>query len=145
VESLQSTFAIASEPLAKNKIWYENSLIWETAIPYLYLRTTTDQRIIIGGKDDKFLSSGNRDSKIHAKTRLLEKSFSKLFPNIIFNNDFQWAGCFATTKDGLPYMGTIVQRPHTLFALGFGGNGITYSLIAAQAITQKILGKNILR
>ncbi|HEX4372172.1 MAG TPA: FAD-dependent oxidoreductase [Puia sp.] len=142
VESLQSTFAIASEPLATDKIWYHNSLIWETASPYLYLRTTKDKRIIIGGKDEIFLNAVKRDSKIHAKTKLLEKSFAKLFPTILFKTDFQWAGTFATTKDGLPYIGSIMKRPHTFFALGFGGNGITYSVIAAQAITQKILGKN---
>ncbi|HEY4874281.1 MAG TPA: FAD-dependent oxidoreductase, partial [Puia sp.] len=69
------------------------------------------------------------------------KSLAKLFPGIIFKTDFKWAGTFATTKDGLPYIGKISQRPHTYFALGFGGNGITYSLIAAQAITQSVLGK----
>jgi glycine/D-amino acid oxidase-like deaminating enzyme len=141
VENLKSTYAIVSEPLDTNKIWYQNCIIWETADPYLYLRTTKDKRILIGGKDEKFLNASNRDSKIYAKTKLLEKSFAKLFPGIIFKTDFQWAGTFATTKDGLPYIGKILQRPHTYFALGFGGNGITYSLIAAQAITQSILGK----
>jgi glycine/D-amino acid oxidase-like deaminating enzyme len=121
VENLRSTYAIVSEPLDTNKIWYQNCIIWETADPYLYLRTTKDKRILIGGKD--------------------ENSFAKLFPKIIFKTDFQWAGTFSTTKDGLPYIGKIPQRPHTYFALGFGGNGITYSLIAAQAITQNILGK----
>ncbi|HSZ84718.1 MAG TPA: FAD-binding oxidoreductase, partial [Puia sp.] len=141
VENLKSTYAIVSEPLNTNKIWYQNCLIWETADPYLYLRTTKDKRILIGGKDEKFLNAYHRDSKIHAKTKLLEKSFAQLFPEIIFKTDFQWAGTFSTTKDGLPFIGEISQRPHTYFALGFGGNGITYSLIAAQAITQNILGK----
>jgi glycine/D-amino acid oxidase-like deaminating enzyme len=141
VENLKSTYAIVSEPLDTNKIWYQNCIIWETADPYLYLRTTKDKRILIGGKDEKFSNALNRDSKIHVKTKLLEKSFAKLFPGIIFKTDFEWAGTFATTKDGLPYIGKISQRPHTYFALGFGGNGITYSLIAAQALTQSILGK----
>jgi glycine/D-amino acid oxidase-like deaminating enzyme len=141
VENLKSTYAIVSEPLDTNKIWYQNCIIWETADPYLYLRTTKDKRILIGGKDEKFLNAANRDSKINVKTKLLEKSLAKLFPGIIFKTDFKWAGTFATTKDGLPYIGKISQRPHTYFALGFGGNGITYSLIAAQAITQSVLGK----
>jgi glycine/D-amino acid oxidase-like deaminating enzyme len=141
MERLQSTYALVSEPLASSRIWYQNCLIWETADPYLYLRTTKDKRILIGGKDEPFLNASARDAKLHAKTKLLEKSLKKLFPDIVLKTDFQWAGTFAYTKDGLPYIGATSKRPHTFFALGFGGNGITYSLIAAQAITKKILGK----
>src|ERR1700722_13327080 len=57
VENLKSTYAIVSEPLDTNKIWYQNCIIWETADPYLYLRTTKDKRILIGGKDEKFLNA----------------------------------------------------------------------------------------
>ena len=31
-------------------------------------------------------------------------------------------------------------RPRTWFALGYGGNGITFSVVAAQAIRDEILG-----
>jgi len=141
VERLNSTYAVVSEPLDTKRIWYRNCIIWETANPYLYLRTTKDNRILVGGKDEIFVNASVRDSKIHVKAKLLERSFGKLFPGIIFKTDFQWAGTFATTKDGLPYIGKNAQIPHTYFALGFGGNGITYSLIAAQAITGNILGK----
>jgi len=55
--------------------------------------------------------------------------------------DFSWAGAFATTKDGLPYIGTIPERPNTYFALGFGGNGITFSVIAAEILRDLIQGK----
>ena len=30
-----------------------------------------------------------------------------------------------------PYIGTVPQFPHGYFALGYGGNGITFSYIAA--------------
>jgi glycine/D-amino acid oxidase-like deaminating enzyme len=72
----------------------------------------------------------------------LERSFSKLFPSIPFKTDFKWAGSFASTKDGLPFIGSIRQRPHCFFALGFGGNGITFSMIAAEIIRDLLTGKN---
>jgi glycine/D-amino acid oxidase-like deaminating enzyme len=59
-----------------------------------------------------------------------------------FKTDFGWAGAFASTKDGLPYIGSIPQRSNTYFALGFGGNGITFSVIAAQIICDLIKGKS---
>ena len=44
---------------------------------------------------------------------------------------YAWAGTFATTPDGLPYVGTHAKYPRTWFALGYGGNGITFSVVAA--------------
>jgi glycine/D-amino acid oxidase-like deaminating enzyme len=141
VEELYSTYAVISEPFLQDRFWYKNSLIWETARPYLYLRTTSDNRILIGGKDDKFYNPGKRDAKLPLKSAQLVKTFHKLFPAIEFRPDFEWAGTFCNTKDGLPYIGSIPQRPNTYFALGFGGNGITFSHIAAEIITDLLQGK----
>lgn len=141
VQQLHSTFAIISEPVTGNKPWFKNALIWETRTPYLYLRTTHDHRVLIGGKDVPLSDPLKRDKLLATKARSLEEDFGKLFPHIPFRTDFKWAGTFASTKDGLPYMGSIRQLPHTYFALGFGGNGITFSVLAGQAITAAINGK----
>jgi glycine/D-amino acid oxidase-like deaminating enzyme len=141
VQDLRSTFAIVSEPAGHKEFWYKNALIWETHDPYLYLRTTEDNRILMGGKDIEYSDPHRRDKMLAAKARALQKDFCKLFPAIPFNIDFKWAGTFARTRDGLPFIGKIRQRPHTYFALGFGGNGITFSLIAAQVIRDILLGK----
>jgi glycine/D-amino acid oxidase-like deaminating enzyme len=141
VQDLQSTFAIASEPFEQKNFWYRNALIWETQTPYLYLRTTKDNRIMAGGKDIPFTNPNKRDFLLPQKAKSLERTFSKLFPEIKFKIDFQWAGTFASTKDGLPYIGAIRQRPNTYFALGFGGNGITFSSIAAGIIKDMLKGK----
>ncbi len=58
---LHSTYAFASEQQEHDNFWFENCLIWETAQPYLYMRTTADQRVIVGGKDEVFYSPGKRD------------------------------------------------------------------------------------
>ncbi|MCG2617167.1 FAD-binding oxidoreductase [Terrimonas sp. NA20] len=141
VQELQSTFAIVSEPFGTKDFWHKNALIWETRTPYLYLRTTDDSRILIGGKDVEFSDPLYRDQILSRKAKDLERSFADLFPKISFKTDFKWAGVFASTKDGLPYIGSIPERPHTYFALGFGGNGITFSVIAARMIKQMIGGK----
>jgi glycine/D-amino acid oxidase-like deaminating enzyme len=140
IQSLQSTYAIISEPATTNHHWHQNALIWETARPYLYLRTTDDNRILIGGKDDDFSDPIKRDKALPVKAKALEAAFNKLFPHIHFRTDFKWAGTFASTKDGLPYIGNLPGKPHTYFALGLGGNGITFSILAAQIITRLALG-----
>ncbi|MDF2190293.1 FAD-dependent oxidoreductase [Paraflavitalea sp. CAU 1676] len=141
IERLHSTYAIISEPFFAKEFWHENALIWETANPYLYIRASADQRILVGGKDDAFYNPNRRDANIARKTQQLESSFTRLFPQIPLRTDFAWAGTFASTKDGLPLIGTIPERPHTWFALGFGGNGITFSLIAAQIISDLLSGR----
>lgn len=141
VQQLRATYAVASEPCHQQNFWYKNSLIWETADPYIYMRTTEDNRILLGGKDIFSSDPVKRDSLLNEKRKALEKAFSKLFPSVPFKTDFSWAGTFATTKDGLPYIGSIRQLPHTYFALGFGGNGITFSIIAAKIIRDLIKGK----
>ena len=141
VQRLTATYAIASEPFAEKKFWYKNALIWETADPYLYIRTTSDNRILVGGKDVEFSNPRKRDELLAKKARGLEKAFTKLFPSIHLKTDVQWAGTFASTKDGLPYIGSIPERPNTYFALGFGGNGITFSLVAADIIADELKSK----
>lgn len=142
VERLRSTYSIISEPLPNSYLWYKEAMIWETSDPYLYLRTTPENRILVGGKDDNFVNPSRRDAAIHRKTILLENAFQKLFPHIPFRTDFAWAGTFSGTRDGLPYIGTIPERANTWFAMGYGGNGITFGVIAAQIISDALAGKN---
>jgi glycine/D-amino acid oxidase-like deaminating enzyme len=138
---LNSTYAIVSEPLEERVPWYRQSMIWETAEPYSYVRTTKDCRVLIGGKDDPWSNPNKRDAQLSKKAAALEKQFQSLFPKIPFYTDFTWAGTFASTKDGLPFIGSIPQRPHTWFALGFGGNGITFSVVAAAILRDLLAGK----
>ena len=45
--------------------------------------------------------------------------------------EYAWEGLFATTPDGLPYIGPHRHYPRHLFALGYGGNGMTFGFLAA--------------
>ncbi|HSI62917.1 MAG TPA: FAD-dependent oxidoreductase [Candidatus Saccharimonadia bacterium] len=140
---LHSTFAMVSEPLGAGKhLWHDNCLIWEHAEPYLYIRTTDDHRILVGGEDEDFRDPEKRDGMIAKKSATLQRKFRHLFPGIKLEPAFCWAGTFGSTEDGLAYIGEIPEFPRALFALGFGGNGITYSVLAAEIIRDQILGKS---
>lgn len=141
IAELQSTYAIISEPMPQQEFWYGNSLIWETNVPYNYFRVTGDQRILAGGKDDPFQSPQLRDARLKKKAQALEQSFHQKFPHIPMHVDFTWAGTFAVTPDGLPYIGAVPQQPSTWYSLGFGGNGIVFSIIAAQILREALHGR----
>jgi glycine/D-amino acid oxidase-like deaminating enzyme len=55
--------------------------------------------------------------------------------------DWIWGGTFGETRDGLPYIGTVPQFPHAYFALGYGGNGITFGYIAAELLVDLFSGR----
>ena len=142
IVKINSTYALASEHIQTPiPAWKDKTLLWNTADPYLYMRLTNDNRIIIGGRDEEFYNPLKRDKLIGKKSALLKSDFSKLFPAIELIPEFCWTGTFGTTKDALPYIGTYSKTPHTYYALGFGGNGITFSVIAAEIICDMITGK----
>jgi len=141
IVKLTSTYAIASEALnSPIKLGKSDVLMWNTAKPYLYLRPTNDNRIIVGGRDEEFFSHIKRDKLIPGKSKQLQKDFKKIFPSIPFKTEFSWAGIFGSTKDGLPYIGAYKKLPNSFFALGFGGNGITFSQVAGEIIASLIRG-----
>ena len=138
--SLASTYALISEPLTQKEIWFENAVFWNTGNPYIYGRTTTDNRIIFGGGDESFYNPKQRDELLGRKTGELTARFENMFPDLPFKVDYNWAGTFVETEDGLPYIGSIKQLPRTYFALGYGGNGVTFSQLAAEILCDLLMG-----
>ena len=138
IMDLTSTYALISHPVAPEYLWPEHCLIWETADPYLYIRTTDGNRIIVGCDDEKFSDPEHRDSLLRKKIRILERKIRKLFPDIPFKTEMAWCGTFSSTKDGLPFIGNWPGKERIFFDLGYGGNGITFSMIGAQIICHKL-------
>lgn len=140
VASLRSTYAIATRPGQQLEAWDRRCLIWETARPYLYLRTTADGRVLVGGEDEADADPSRRDALIEVKSARLANRGHELFPAIDFAPEFAWAGTFAETHDGLPYIGCPAATPDVWLALGYGGNGITFAVLAADIIRDAVCG-----
>ncbi len=141
IVSLISTYALVSEPLHTMPTALTNTIFWNTQEPYLYTRGTTDNRIIVGGGDEKFKNATLRDKLLAKKEVFLLKNFQEMFPTVSIIADFVWAGTFGVTKDALPYMGSHPDFPNSYFLLGFGGNGITFSVMGTRVIRDAIEGK----
>ena len=142
VADLHSTFALVSEPTEMAEALKGRYLLWETARPYFYLRATTDNRLILGGGDEPFRNPAKRDRLIEKKSKMLLKLFKEFYPTFPQPEiAYAWAGTFGETKDGLPYIGESPEMANAYFTLGYGGNGITYSMIAAGIIRDLYLGR----
>ncbi|MEO7978503.1 FAD-dependent oxidoreductase [Flavobacterium sp.] len=142
IVNLKSTFVIASEIVPDLPDSFKNYIFWDTSKPYLYFRTTADNRIIMGGGDEDFKNAEKRDSMLPKKEIYLLKQFQKKFPEINFITDYSWAGTFGETKDGLPYFGKPNPKKNEHYMLGFGGNGITFSVIGLNSILYSLKDKH---
>ena len=139
----RSSYASITDPLAKSDLGLlASTMIWESARPYLYLRTTGDGRLLVGGDDDAIDIPSRRDKRVEVKAKGLYKKVNKLFPDLSMRPTFSWGGTFAETKDGLPFFGEHPQYgPRVQFAMAYGGNGISYSMIGAGLLRANIEGR----
>ncbi len=139
--TLLSTYAIVGERFEDDQNKLKEVLIWNTADPYIYMRTTDDNRLLIGGEDEDFKNARKREKLLSTKADKLGKKVAYYLPDYNFRTDFAWAGTFGETDDGLPYIGEHKKFPSAYFVLGFGGNGITFSVIGMDIISQLLKGK----
>lgn len=133
VASNRSSYAFATDPISRDRLGpLRDTLVWETARPYLYMRSTADGRVLVGGEDDAIDIPARRDALVERKARQLVRKAAAMFPQIPLEPAFSWAGTFAETRDGLPYFGAHAEHgQRVLFAMAYGGNGITYSMLGA--------------
>lgn len=136
--SFVSTFTVTTNPIKDLSEWYNRTLIWETARPYIFMRTTKDNRIIIGGLDDNTNYPDDRDSKlIHKRNQLIEE-LNKRFPHVNAQAEFYSAACYGGIVDGIPIIGKYEEYPHCYFLFAFGDNGTVYSQLLSKIIVQEI-------
>lgn len=135
------TYATVSEKEIAIPDALKQTLVWDTDDPYIYMRTTDDGRLLVGGADGATAFPFLQQSIKEAKARKLKKKLEALLPGVPFIDDFNWGGIFGTTQDGLPYIGKSPEYEHALFALGFGGNGIAFSVQAMDIITSLLAGE----
>ncbi len=135
-----STWAIATRPQRRN-LWPTEAMIWEAADPYLYIRATSDGRVICGGEDEDFVDEQKRDALIEEKSKRLSRKLATPLPRIDTAPAYAWTGSFGTTPTGLPLIGRLPRHPRVLAVQGYGGNAIAYSQIGSQLIAALLRGE----
>lgn len=138
-----SSFAVATPPQRPEAIWRGSALIWEASENYLYARTASGGRIIVGGEDDKCaVEPEQRDAIMPLKAAAILSRLTELWPQAEAAAELVWSGAFGTTEDGLPLIGRVPGYPGICAAYGYGGNGITFSYMASRMIGEMIAGRS---
>lgn len=107
-------------------------LIWEVRNPYTYFRHTFDNRVLIGGLDERGNNLTKRDANKNSKK--LIKLTKKMLTDkkIKIKSEYSYAALFGESKDELPYIGLDYSNSNIMVICGAGGNGTIYSTIASE-------------
>lgn len=116
---------------------YPKDLSYDMEDPYHYHRTQVidgQSYLIVGGKDHKTGKETNTD----ACFRQLESYVRHHYDTDTITH--RWSSQYYEPADGIPYIGTLPgHSENVLVATGYGGNGMTYSTIAARVLKSIIL------
>ena len=141
---LHRTYVLATKPISRSvrkDIGLHDVMLWDTERPYHYVRWTPDHRLLLGGADRPESARERRPAAFGRATRELHEYFLSQLPALSsIRIEHAWDGLFATTPDGLPYIGGHTRFPGRLFALGYGGNGMTFGFLAAQMLLEQYRG-----
>jgi len=135
---MMNTYVAATRPLTtreRDAVGLGPLMVWDTNRPYHYARWTADGRLIVGGGDRPHTNGSARRRALRSGIDALREYFGGVLPalrGVTF--EYEWDGLFATTPDGLPYVGPHRRYPRHLFALGYGGNGMTLGFLAGKLL-----------
>ncbi|MGN7387424.1 NAD(P)/FAD-dependent oxidoreductase [Sporosarcina sp. SAFN-015] len=135
---INRSYVIVTEPLGEVPAWYDNALIWETKRPYLYMRTTADRRIIVGGLDENNGVVEISDDLLTKRGNELRDKFNEVFPHLEIKIDYAYCATFGESLDNLPFIGEHPHRKKHFYLLGYGGNGTVYSMLGAEILADQL-------
>jgi glycine/D-amino acid oxidase-like deaminating enzyme len=142
--SMRRTYVLATNRIGwidRRRIGLDDVMLWDTERPYHYVRWTEDHRLMLGGADHPVKPGANRARQFSEATHALREYFEAIYPSLAaIGFDAAWEGLFAMTPDSLPYIGPHRRYPKHAFALGYGGNGMTFAALAARILVEQWQG-----
>ncbi len=131
------TYAIGAK-VPKNSV--EKCLIWDTADPYIYVRTQPENDydvLIVGGEDHRTGQEDDSDARFGRLWQWTQKRFP-MAEEILY----KWSGQFAETHDGLAFIGRFSgSEPNVYLITGDSGMGMTHGTIGGMLVSDLILGR----
>lgn len=133
-----NTYVIATRPLTtaeRRRLGLGAVMLWDTERPYHYARWTPDHRLLLGGGDRAVVREAARRRALRTEAAAVRRYFVELYPALAdIDIEYAWDGLFAMPPDGLPFIGPHRHYPRHLFALGYGGNGMTLGFLAGRLL-----------
>jgi glycine/D-amino acid oxidase-like deaminating enzyme len=146
--SMRTSFCIVTEPVKGFSGWSNRCIIRDDSDPNTYMRTTQDDRILIGGLDSTIIDGRGTfagiiklPSIVQRKYDVLEQKLISMFTGIEnIKAEYRFSGIYGDTSDGLPYIGELKGCPNVYYDICCGSNGIIYGMLGANIIRDLYLG-----
>ena len=117
-----------------------DALVWNTADPYVYVRTQPENDydvLIVGGEDHRTGQAEDMDERfenLYQWTKERYKSAGEIL--------YKWSGQYLETHDGLAFIGQFSSgEPNVYLITGDSGMGMTHGTIGGMLVSDLILGR----
>jgi Rieske Fe-S protein len=115
-------------------------LIWDTADPYIYVRTQPEDDydvLIVGGEDHRVGQADDADARFGRLWQWTQKHFPQAEEVL-----YRWSGQVFETHDGLAFIGKYSDsEPNVYLITGDSGMGMTHGTIGGMLVSDLILGR----
>lgn len=136
-----TAFNVATKPIKTLEDIDKNVVIRDNETTYSYVRTTSDDRLIIGGEDINFLPDILDEELCNKQYDKLEQRLKNLFPNLNIEIEYKYCGAFASTQDNLGFLGKDPNNQKLWYCLGYGANGILFAILGGIMLSKLYLGE----
>ena len=113
--------------------------ITDTRTLRFYYRKLPDERVQIGSRSS--ITGADAENPRHLR-RLLGGLHRKFPPLKTIDIDYSWWGWVDVSHDMMPRVFQPDPRETVYYALGYGGNGVSYSAQAGRRLAERIAGKS---
>lgn len=138
------TYNIVTNPLVNFDPQLKEVVIRDNCSPYNYLRMTKDNRLILGGEDEPYEQNIFNQDMAEKKYDILTTRLKTMFPSIKdeISIDFKLCGEFISTRDNLGFIGQDEFHKNLYYCLGYGANGLIFSILGGQYIAKLFKNQN---
>ncbi|MFT5705886.1 MAG: glycine/D-amino acid oxidase-like deaminating enzyme [Oceanospirillaceae bacterium] len=132
---------IVTRPLTNMELaqtgFQSSDVITDTRTLRFYYRKLPDNCILIGGRSA--VTGADSVNEKHNQN-LLNALIKKFAPLANINYEYKWGGWVCVTFDDLPHIYHSKEDESVVYAMGYGGSGVSYSLQAGMRLAEKLTG-----
>jgi glycine/D-amino acid oxidase-like deaminating enzyme len=135
--------SLATRPLTEAELKATNfrseTFLTDTRTLRFYYRLLPDKRLQIGSRSA--VNGAEAEDPVHLK--LLTDAIARKFPPLAgIQIDHSWWGWVDVSHDMMPRIARPEPSQQVWYALGYGGNGVSFSTWAGKRLAERIVGQD---
>ena len=136
--------SLATRPLTEGELaatgFRSQTFLTDTRTLRFYYRLLPDNRLQIGSRSA--VKGAEADAPVHLK--LLTDAIARKFPPLAgIDVAYSWWGWVDVSHDMMPRIVQPEPEQRVWYALGYGGNGVSFSTWAGKRLAERIAGKDV--